>query len=99
MLDFLKVYTAMGWAVHPLNAKSKAPLLRGWQALATTDMAQVAEWAKQFPGCALGTPTRAERAVLLAENAQDAPPRRSDTLGGFRVAVAGHRPLSHNTPA
>src|SRR5262249_577978 len=64
MLDFLMVYTVMGWPVHPLNAKTKAPLLTGWQTLATTDMAQVAEWAKQFPGCAWGTPTSAERAVL-----------------------------------
>jgi hypothetical protein len=38
----------------PISPATKRPALVGWQAKATSDPAQHAAWASQFPGCAWG---------------------------------------------
>src|SRR5258706_13759769 len=37
--------------IFPIRADTKRPAFAGWQAAATSDPAQIAAWAVQFPGC------------------------------------------------
>ena len=47
MTDFLP-----GARIFPISANTKRPIFAGWQAAATSDPAQLAAWAAQYPGCA-----------------------------------------------
>ena len=64
LLDCLKTYISMGWAVLPCSNKTKAPLTPHGFKDASTDWKHVEAWHRQFPGCAWGTSTSAERAAL-----------------------------------
>ncbi len=39
----------MGFLVHPVMPGQKNPILKGWQALATSDLDQIGVWAGQYP--------------------------------------------------
>ncbi len=64
MLACLKIYTAMSWPLFPCSARTKKPITEHGFKDATTDWARIESWHKEHPGCAWGTPTSAERAVL-----------------------------------
>lgn len=65
-VDFLSAalcYAGMGWPVFPLGANSKMPAIKGGHGVkdASTDEAQIRDWAKSFPyaniGLACGKPS------------------------------------------
>ena len=64
MLDCLKIYTNMGWALFPCSVRTKKPITPHGFKDASLDWRQIVAWHEQYPGCALGTPTSAERAAL-----------------------------------
>ena len=83
---FLQAYSAMAWPLFPCSHKNKAPLTPHGFKDATTDLEQLISWFEQFPDCAWGTPTSAERGVL------DTDPRN----GGDKALadlIARHGPL------
>ena len=43
-----------GLHVHPLKPRDKAPLLKGWQAKATTDPGIIEQWAEDYPTANVG---------------------------------------------
>ncbi len=43
-----------GWRLHPVRPKDKLPILKEWQHRATSDLAQIEAWARQYPGCNWG---------------------------------------------
>jgi hypothetical protein len=67
----LEVYLHLGFALFPYGQSSKKPLNQHGYSLKyledggpTLKIEQVNEWHKQFPGCAWGVATTAERGVL-----------------------------------
>ena len=42
--------TRRGWRLHPLRPKTKLPRLKDWQHRATSDLAQIEAWAREYPG-------------------------------------------------
>lgn len=58
---------ARGWRLHPLKPRSKAPCLRDWQHLATSDIGQIEAWARQFPGCNWGAVAGPESAFFAVD--------------------------------
>jgi hypothetical protein len=46
------VTTFLDARVFPISPNTKRPIFAGWQARATSDPAQIEEWAAQYPGCA-----------------------------------------------
>lgn len=64
-LECLKVYlTMMGWPLFPCSSKTKAPLTAHGFKDASKDWQQVEAWYQQYPDCAWGVPTSAERGVI-----------------------------------
>lgn len=43
-----------GWRVFPCYPGRKNPRFKTWESVATSDKAQIAAWAEQFPGCNWG---------------------------------------------
>jgi hypothetical protein len=43
-----------GAKIFPASARTKSPLIRGWQDVATDDPAIIAGWAREYRGCAWG---------------------------------------------
>lgn len=43
-----------GWRVHPVKARSKIAVLKDWQYKATSDLAQIKAWSRQYRGCNWG---------------------------------------------
>ena len=74
MLDCLKVYNQLGFPLFPCHAKdtivngklkaAKSPITLHGFLDASLDLSQLEEWYKQFPGCAWGSRTRAERGAM-----------------------------------
>ncbi|MFG1214955.1 DUF3987 domain-containing protein [Xanthobacter flavus] len=54
MLDHALAAARRGIRVIPIPANSKAPDLPKWQEKATTDEAQIRQWAEEHPGCNWG---------------------------------------------
>jgi hypothetical protein len=46
-----------GWRLLPCAVRGKAPLLKGWPALASSDLAALRSWAAEYPGCNWGVAT------------------------------------------
>ena len=40
-----------GWRLFPCAPRSKVPRLKGWQTVATSDLATIRKWAAKYPGC------------------------------------------------
>ena len=73
---------------HRLRPEAKAPLtIHGFKD-ASLDWKHIEEWDKQYPGCAWGTPTCAERGVL------DIDPSNGGNESLARL-IAGYGPLPH----
>ncbi len=87
MLDCIKVYVSLGWPVFPVSSQNKKPFAgtNGFKD-ATLDWQQVEAWDKQYPDCAWGTPTSAERAAL------DVDPRHNGHIHLAKLE-AEHGPL------
>lgn len=47
-------YAEIGWRVHPLRPRDKRPLLPNWPTKATTDIATVESWWRQWPDANVG---------------------------------------------
>ncbi|MFY9936156.1 MAG: bifunctional DNA primase/polymerase [Silvibacterium sp.] len=58
---------ASGWRLLPVRARGKAPTLKNWRELATTDLAQLVSWAVEFPGCNWGVATGAASDLLVID--------------------------------
>jgi Bifunctional DNA primase/polymerase, N-terminal/AAA domain/Primase C terminal 1 (PriCT-1) len=56
-----------GWRLHPMRARGKAPLVKEWPHAATTDIAQLEEWASRFPACNWGVATGPESGVFVLD--------------------------------
>lgn len=56
-----------GWHLLPCAARGKAPLLKRWPALASSDFATVAGWAAKNPGCNWGVTTGPESRVFVLD--------------------------------
>jgi hypothetical protein len=66
-LECLQTYNSMAWPLFPCHSsgpKAKAPLTEHGHKDATLDWKQIEKWYKQYPDCAWGVATSAERAVL-----------------------------------
>lgn len=46
-----------GWAVFPVDAESKVPLVKDWPNVASTDAKQVHQWWRKFPNASIGYAT------------------------------------------
>jgi hypothetical protein len=44
----------LGWRLHPLRPRSKQAILKSWQLLATADLKNLEEWAREYPSCNWG---------------------------------------------
>ena len=86
MLDCLKVYVSLGWPVLPCSSKTKAPLTAHGHKDASLDWKQVEAWHRQYPDCAWGVATTAERGVV------DIDPRNGGTES-LATLEAEHGPL------
>ena len=58
----------MGFLVHPVIPGQKYPLLKGWQALATSDLEQIAAWAQQYPQANAGAMASPNGHIFLDED-------------------------------
>jgi TolB-like protein len=56
-----------GWRLHPVRARDKAPLVKDWPNAATTDIAQLGEWAGRFPACNWAVATGPESGVFVLD--------------------------------
>ena len=54
MLDCLKIYTNMGWALFPCSVRTKKPITPHGFKDASLDWRQIVAWHEQYPGCAGG---------------------------------------------
>ena len=98
MFDVIKFYaTVLLWAVFPCSSTSKKPLTPHGYKDATTNWPTIVTWLQQYPNCAWGIATNAERAVidvdprnggdktlekLIAQNGPLPPTPRVKTGGG-----------------
>lgn len=57
-------YAARGWAVHPLRARDKLPMLKQWPERASTDPAKIAAWWRRTPTANIGIATGSGLLVL-----------------------------------
>jgi len=48
---------ARGWKLIPVERRGKKPLFDGWPEKATSNLGQLAQWAREFPGCNWGVAT------------------------------------------
>jgi putative DNA primase/helicase len=59
---------SIGWKLFPLRARTKdGQLVKSWIAEATSDLAQLKQWAKQYPGCNWGMATGQVSGVFVAD--------------------------------
>jgi putative DNA primase/helicase len=56
-----------GWRLFPCRARGKSPLISDWPTKATTNEAQLREWAAQFPGCNWGAATGATSGIIAID--------------------------------
>jgi hypothetical protein len=56
-----------GWCLFPTRDRFTEPLVKHWQARATTDLALLKAWANMFPGCNWGMATGATSGVMVIE--------------------------------
>ena len=71
LADFATIATRaakMGFLVHPVMPGQKNPILKGWQALATSDIAQVTAWAQQYPKANAGAMASPSGHIFLDED-------------------------------
>lgn len=73
----LRTAASRGWRLHPLcrpddtsrpeNERGKAPVLVGWQKVATSDITQLEKWAAQYPRCNWGMATGEASGVVAID--------------------------------
>lgn len=56
-----------GWKVFPCYPHSKAPRLKGWQTVATSDLATIRRWAAKYPGCNWAVMTGPDSGVFVLD--------------------------------
>jgi Bifunctional DNA primase/polymerase, N-terminal/Protein of unknown function (DUF3987) len=86
MLEWLKIYTNLGWALFPCSRKTKKPITKHGFLDASLNWTQVEEWYREYPHCAWGVATSADRGVI------DIDPRNggSESLAAL---IAEHGPI------
>jgi hypothetical protein len=56
-----------GWRLFPCAPRSKVPRLKGWQKVATSDLATIRQWAAKYPGCNWAVVTGLESGVFVLD--------------------------------
>jgi hypothetical protein len=56
-----------GWKLFPVEARGKKPLIEGWPERATSIVAELDTWAKQFPSCNWGMATGKTSGVFVLD--------------------------------
>lgn len=64
-LERAQVLTSRGIPLIPVEPHSKRAFLKGWDELATTDMAQVSAWAAEFPNHNTGAVGKVDGHLIL----------------------------------
>jgi hypothetical protein len=72
MASFLEAayyYSQLGWRTFPLGANSKLPAIKGGHGFkdASSDIAQIEEWAKTYPGCNIGIATGETSGIVVVD--------------------------------
>lgn len=67
ILDHALAAAALGFKVHPLPPLAKAPPLKGWQELATTDENTILAWWRENPNRNYGILTGADNDLLVVD--------------------------------
>ena len=92
--ELLHFYASvLGWSLFPCSSKNKKPLTPHGFKDATTDLKQLEAWYQQYPDCAWGTPTSAERGILDIDRHPDKPDGFK-TLEALEALEAQHGPLA-----
>jgi len=63
----VRTAAARGWRLLPVKARAKAPQVKEWQKVATSNLDQLEGWARQFPGCNWGVATGPDSAVWVLD--------------------------------
>ena len=56
-----------GWRLFPCAPRSKVPRLKGWQALAKSDLATIQQWAAKYPVCNWAVLTGSDSGVFVLD--------------------------------
>ena len=56
-----------GWRLFPCVPRSKVPRLKGWQKVATSDLATIRQWSAKYPGCNWAVVTGLESGVFVLD--------------------------------
>ena len=56
-----------GWKLFPCTPRSKLPRLKGWQTVATSDLATIRQWAAKYPGCNWAVLTGSNSGVFVLD--------------------------------
>ena len=61
-----------GWRLFPVESRGKLPLVKEWQKVAASDLAQLEAWTVQFPGCNWGLATGTASGLVVIDVAKRA---------------------------
>lgn len=56
-----------GWRLFPVESRGKLPLVKEWQKVAASDLAQLEAWTVQFPGCNWGLATGTASGLVVID--------------------------------
>jgi hypothetical protein len=56
-----------GWRLFPVESRGKLPLVKEWQKVAASDLAQLEAWTVQFPGCNWGLATGTASGLVIID--------------------------------
>ncbi len=68
----IEVLAKRTWRLFPCVPRSKEPLIRGWRALASCDIASIKKWAAKYPDCNWACATGAESGIFVLDIDDDA---------------------------
>lgn len=91
-----------GLAIHPLKARDKSPVLKGWPEKASRDPKQIAEWAEQFPDGNYGVVADDTFCILESDNFSELRELLGKSIPAtYVVGARGNRPHIYfkQTPA
>ena len=66
-LDAALTFAEKGWRVFPIVPKTKKPLIKEWQTLATNNPDQVKAWWSQSPHSNIGIATGKESILVVLD--------------------------------
>jgi len=63
----VRAAAARGWCLFPVKMRAKAPLVKAWPEVATSDLVQLEAWAAEFPACNWGMATGSASGVVVID--------------------------------